>query len=359
MKKAAFIVIAWSVFVSCSTPSTNEMATPATMQLEEAERLISLPLACVEKKYPYKLGQVLGDSSELKSPHQLHPIFYGCFDWHSAVHGYWSMVKLLSTFPELSKGEEIREILRSNITDENVAQELTYFDPDHNKSFERTYGWAWYLKLVEELHRWDDPQARELQTKLQPLTDYIINSYLDFLPKLVYPIRSGEHPNTAFGLTFAYDYAATVGHEELKGLIEQRAVELFGNDEGYSLVWEPSGFDFLSPGLEEVEIMLRVLPKEAFIPWVDRFLPTLRSNEFKLEPGRVGDRTDGKLVHLDGLNFSRAWVFFKLAKTYPEEFGHLVQVANDHVDYSYPNLIGDSYEGGHWLGSFAIYALSQ
>ncbi|MEM7297131.1 MAG: DUF2891 domain-containing protein [Bacteroidota bacterium] len=359
MKNTALIATLWLLFTSCTNPSEKEAATPASIQLEEAERLIALPLACVEKKYPYKLGQVLGDSSELKTPLELHPIFYGCFDWHSAVHGYWSMVKLISTFPELSRGEEIREILANNITAENVAKELAYFEPDHNKSFERTYGWAWYLKLVTELHNWDDPRAREFKNTLQPLTDFIIKSYLEFLPKLVYPIRSGEHPNTAFGLSFAYDYAETVGHAELKSLIEKRAVELFGKDKKYSLVWEPSGFDFLSPGLEEIEIMLRVLPKEEFMSWIDRFLPELRSSNFNLIPGKVGDRTDGKLVHLDGLNFSRAWVLFKLAKEYPKEFGHLVQVANDHIAYSYPNLIGDSYEGGHWLGSFAIYALSQ
>ena len=360
MKKTTFIAIIWLLFSSCSNNTSEEkIANPVTIQLEEAEKLIELPLACVEKKYPYKLGQVLADSSELKTPQELHPIFYGCFDWHSAVHGYWSMVKLVSSFPEISKEKEVREILRVNITQENVAKELAYFQPTHNRSFERTYGWAWYLKLVTELHSWDDPQARELENLLQPLTDFMVNSYLEFLPKLVYPIRSGEHPNTAFGLTFAFDYAEATGHEQLKSMIEKRAIELFAKDEGYSLAWEPSGFDFLSPSFEEIEIMLRILPKEEFIPWVDRFLPTLKSSCFELAPGQVGDRSDGKLVHLDGLNFSRAWVLYRLAKKYPDEFSHLIKVANEHIAYSYPNLIGDSYEGGHWLGSFAIYTLSQ
>ncbi|MEM9338786.1 MAG: DUF2891 domain-containing protein [Bacteroidota bacterium] len=358
MRGMTFAFILWFVFTSCETPE-KKGATPRTLQREEAEKLITLPMSCLDKKYPYKLGQVLGDSSELKTPQELHPIFYGCFDWHSAVHGYWSIVKLMSSFSGLSQEKEARELLAKNITPENVAQELAYFQPEHNRSFERTYGWAWYLKLVTELHQWDDSQARDLQDILQPLTDHLVASYLDFLPKLVYPIRSGEHPNTAFGLTFAFDYAVAVGDQELKSLIEKRTRELFEKDQGYSLAWEPSGFDFLSPGFEEIVLMLRVLPKEEFMPWLGRFLPELKSSDFDLAPGQVGDRTDGKLVHLDGLNFSRAWVLFQLAKKYPDELGHLVQVANDHIAYSYPNLIGDSYEGGHWLGSFAIYALSQ
>ena len=328
------------------------------LHLKEAEKLAQLPLSCVEHKYPYKLGQTLGDSTELKTPEALHPIFYGCFDWHSAVHGYWSMVQLVSTFPKLKQKDSVKTILKRNITPENVAIELAYFDPKHNRSFERTYGWAWLLKLAEALHQWEDPLGKQLEKTLEPLTQHIVQSYLEFLPKLVYPIRVGEHTNTAFGLTFAYDYAKTTNKTELLQMIEERAQTFYLSDENCPLSWEPSGYDFLSPCLEEVDIMRRVLSENDFMKWVNQFLPQLTQKDFSLEPGKVGDREDGKLVHLDGLNFSRAWVFYGLAQQYPDHFSHLIPVANQHVNYSYPNLIGDSYEGGHWLGSFAIYSLT-
>lgn len=337
----------------------TEAVSPRTITKEEAEKLVILPLSCVENRYPYKLGQTLGDSSELKTPQELHPIFYGCFDWHSAVHGYWSMVRLVRRFPDLQQAERIKTILKRNITPENVAVELAYFDPKHNKSFERTYGWAWLLKLAETLYQWEDPLGQELEQTLQPLTDHIVNSYLEFLPKLVYPIRVGEHTNTAFGLTFAYDYAITTGHLELQNLIEKRAKDFYQNDQNCPLRWEPSGYDFLSPCLEEVDIMRRVLPEQDFLKWINTFLPQLSKQNFTLEPGKVGDREDGKLVHLDGLNFSRAWVMYGLAKQHPKTFLHLNTIANQHIEYSYENLVGDSYEGGHWLGSFAIYALTS
>ena len=324
--------------------------------LTEANKLIALPLHCVETEYPNKLGQTIANADDLKPPQELHPVFYGCFDWHSAVHGYWSMVTLLKKFPELEEGEKVRQILKANITAENITQEVLYFDGKYNKSYERTYGWAWLLKLSEALKTWDDPMAQELAVLLQPLTDVIVTKYLEFLPKLVYPIRVGEHTNTAFGLTFAYDYAISAGHLELKALIEKRARDFYMNDSQCPITWEPSGYDFLSPCLEEIDIMRRVLEPHQFKEWLQRFMPQLSEKDFSLEVGEVSDRTDGKLVHLDGLNFSRAWVLYGLANQYPE-FEHLKQVANDHVAYSYPNLVGDSYEGGHWLGSFAIYAL--
>ncbi|MEM7084561.1 MAG: DUF2891 domain-containing protein [Bacteroidota bacterium] len=324
----------------------------------EADKLIALPLHCVETEYPNKLGQTIGSAADLKPPRELHPTFYGCFDWHSAVHGYWSMVTLLKRFPEMEEAEKVRQLLNANINTENIAQEVLYFEGKHNKSFERTYGWAWLLKLSETLKTWDDPMAQELAANLQPLTDVIVEKYLEFLPKLVYPIRVGEHTNTAFGLTFAYDYAVSVGHTELKTLIERRAQDFYANDHLCPIDWEPSGYDFLSPCLEEIDIMRRILEPHNFKEWLHRFMPQLTSDNFSLAVGKVSDRTDGKLVHLDGLNFSRAWVLYGLANQYPE-FEHLTHVANEHVAYSYPNLVGDSYEGGHWLGSFAIYALES
>lgn len=327
-------------------------------EISEATALLELPLHCVETEYPNKLGQVIGSAKDLGQPKELHPIFYGCFDWHSAVHGYWSMVTLVSKFPELDKTDDVKKILKNNITKENVAREVAYFEKKINSTYERTYGWAWLLKLAQALQEWEDPMAAELAENLQPLTNLISQKYKDFLPKLVYPIRVGEHTNTGFGLSFAYDYAVAVNDHTLKTAIEKRARDFFLMDENCPIHWEPSGYDFLSPCLEEIDIMRRVLPKDEFLPWLNTFMPQLASRNYQLAVGEVGDRTDGKLVHLDGLNFSRAWVFYGLANEY-SEYEHLKNIANAHVAYSYPNLVGDSYEGGHWLGSFAIYALSQ
>lgn len=335
--------------------STKEPAQKINLDAEGASNLISLPLACVLKEYPNKLGQVVGNKDDLREPSDLHPSFYGCFDWHSAVHGHWSLVKLLKDFPDIEGNTEAVEKLKSTLTKENILAEVSYFEGKHNKSYERTYGWAWLLKLAEELHTWDDPSARELEDNLQPLTDLIVDKYLEFLPKLVYPIRVGEHTNTAFGLNFALDYAMTVDHDELTNMIKNRARDFYLDDEDCPLTWEPSGFDFLSPCLEEASLMSKVLTAEEFKPWLSSFLPAMKHSDFALEVGKVSDRTDGKLVHLDGLNFSRAWCLRSIAET-DSSYGHLIAISNDHISHSLPSLVGDSYEGGHWLGSFAIYA---
>ncbi|AFL82020.1 Protein of unknown function (DUF2891) [Aequorivita sublithincola DSM 14238] len=369
MQKLSIIILTVFFVISCknSRKENSEISQKEeiviqtfprpTFTLAEADKLIELPLHCVGTEYPYKPGETLESENDLVEPIAVHPIFYGCFDWHSAVHGYWSMLTLLKQFPEMDKAEEVRKILKDKITSENVKIEVAYFEKQINKSFERTYGWAWLLKLSEELHNWDDPLAKELEQNLKPLADIIVLRYKEFLPKLNYPIRVGEHANTAFGLTFAYDYANSIGDSELKQLIEKRARDFYTNDENCPITWEPSGFDFLSPCLEEVDIMRRVLSSEEFSTWIAAFLPQLAYGNYHLKVGEVSDRTDGKLVHLDGLNFSRAWVFYGLAKQYPK-YKHLKNLANEHVAYSYPNLVGDSYEGGHWLGSFAIYTLN-
>ena len=327
--------------------------------VKEANNLAELPLNCINTQYPNKLGQTLENKEAIGEPQELHPAFYGCFDWHSSVHAHWSMVSLLKQFPDLKKAETIREKLKESLSAENIQGEIDYFKREQSDSFERTYGWAWLLKLAEEIETWNDPLADELGKNLAPLTDLIVKKYIEFLPKLNYPIRVGEHSNTAFGLSFAYDYANAVEHTELKELISERAKDFYLSDNNCPLTWEPGGFDFLSPCLEEVSIMSRVLPKNAFEMWLEDFLPQLKSEDFDVEVGEVSDRTDGKLVHLDGLNFSRAWVFYGLINQYPEKFSHLKEIADRHVAHSFPNLVGDSYEGGHWLGTFAIYALQE
>ena len=372
------IVLLSSLLLACNTENSEKkkMAAPndinadgiidpietiitiPTLNIEQANRLLQLPIHCVNTEYPNKLNQTIGGDEDLKSPKELHPTFYGCFDWHSSVHGHWSLVSLLKKFPNLKDASKTKEILLTSISKENIEKEVAYFNKKYNKSYERTYGWAWLLKLAEELHTWNDPIAKELEQNLQPLTDLMVQKYIEFLPRLKYPIRVGEHSNTAFGLAFAWDYANTVGDKKILKIINNSAKNYFMNDKNCPISWEPSGFDFLSACLQEAAIMKRVLPKNEFKNWLSEFLPKLKDKDFKLVVGEVSDRTDGKLVHLDGVNFSRAWCLNKIANDLPE-YNHLKNVANKHINYSLPNVVGDNYEGGHWLGSFAIYALNS
>ena len=352
-----FLILCLCSLSGCGEMDPNNIAiteSRAPLSETQAGNLMQLPLDCAEIEYPNKLSQMLRSDADLASPTQLHPAFYGCFDWHSAVHGHWSMVRLLKAFPNVAGHEQAKVILQRHITPANIAIDINYLRD--NKSWERPYGWAWLLKLMLELKTWDDPIAAPLSAALKPLAEELSAMYIAHLPELVYPIRVGEHSNTAFGLTFAWDYALLFNDAPLKAAIAQRAKDFYQQDKNCPISWEPSGYDFLSPCLEEVDLMRRVLPEEQFIPWVNDFLPQLSSTDFDLAVGEVFDRTDGKLVHLDGLNFSRAWVLYGLAEQYPE-FSHLKKVADLHIDYSLPNFVCDSYEGGHWLGSFAINAL--
>ncbi|EAR01517.1 DUF2891 domain-containing protein [Maribacter sp. HTCC2170] len=338
--------------------TNTELQEAPQLTLDEANRLASLPFGCIQVEYPNKLGQSLHDSTHIKPPKELHPAFYGCYDWHSSVHGHWSLVSLLKQFSSLDNNVLIRNMLMDNISKEHIETEIAYFKMTGNKSYERTYGWAWLLKLAEELHTWDDPMAKELETNLEPLTHLIIEGYMEFLPKLNYPIRVGEHSNTAFGLSLAWDYARTTGHIELQKVIETSVERFYMNDEGCPLSWEPSGFDFLSPCLEEANLVRKVVAPVVFKTWFNKFLPQLADANFVLDPGEVSDRTDGKLVHIDGLNFSRAWCLYGIAKALPE-YKHLANIANEHVVYSLPSIVDGNYEGTHWLGSFAINALNN
>jgi hypothetical protein len=326
--------------------------------LEQANRLAELPLKCMEIVYPNKLNQTLASAADLQAPDSLHPAFYGCFDWHSAVHGHWSLVRLLRQFPKLDKADSIRAKLARRITPQNIEKEIEYFKKPYNSSFERTYGWAWLLKLAEELHNWDDSLARSLEHNLYPLTQLIVHNYTVFLPKLIYPIRVGTHTNTAFGLSFAYDYACSVGNTELQQIIAQRAKDYYYKDSNAPLSWEPSGYDFLSPCMEQIDILRKILPQKEFLSWLAKFLPQLANDDFSWQPGAVSDRSDGHLVHLDGLNFSRAWCLYGLAKQFAS-YGHLRKIADKHVQYSLKSVADDNYEGEHWLASFALYALGS
>ena len=329
-----------------------------SLEKEEADRLVDLPLGCIDIQYPNKLGQVIESDKDLLSPKTLHPAFYGCFDWHSAVHGHWSLVRLINAHPDLNKRNATVNALSRHLTPSNIEKEIDYFKVASNGSFERMYGWAWLLKLAEELQQLNTADAKEWQKNIAPLANLIAGKTRNFLPKLNYPIRVGTHTNTAFAMTMIYDYAVAYGDEELKQLVVQRARDFYLEDINCPLSWEPSGYDFLSPCLEEADVMRRVLSENAFRNWLGQFLPQLANRDFLLEPGIVTDRKDGHLVHLDGLNFSRAWCLYGIADALPE-YQHLVQIANDHVNHSLPSLVGDGYEGGHWLASFALLALDS
>ena len=325
----------------------------------EAERLAALPMSCIQKPLPYKAGLTIASEGDLAMPRVHHPAFYGCFDWHSAVHGHWSIVHLLNEYPDLSEAAELKRMLKENVTKEHIETELDYFSMnEYTKSYERTYGWAWLLKLAEALDKWKDPMAQDLLLNLQPLVSFISAQYIDYLPKLVYPIRVGEHSNTAFGLSFAYDYAVQFDDQALKRIIVSRAKEFYSSDIDCPISWEPSGYDFLSPCLQEVDLMRKILSTSEFETWLGAFLPELIEGTLDLEPGLVRDRSDGKLVHLDGVNFSRAWCLYRLSNIYPDN-AHIRQLADIHMEASLDNIVGDHYSGGHWLGSFALYALQS
>ncbi len=339
-------------FFTCSVFSQE-------LTLEQANHLSSLPFKCLQQEYPNKLGQLLINDSELQSPKVLHPAFYGCFDWHSSVHGHWSLVYLLSNFKDLENREAIIKKLQTNLSAENIQTEIAYLSKPHEKSFERTYGWNWLLKLQLELEQSNDDYAKPLAENLKPLSNLIIERYIEFLPKLLYPIRVGTHSNTAFGLSNAWDYAVFSENKELQTSIKENALRLFNKDENCPLNWEPSGTDFLSPCLEEIGLMQRILLEKEFLNWLKKFSPQLLNKNFQWEVAKVSDRTDGHLVHLDGLNFSRAWNFYALAKKYPKKLAHLKPLANVHLQFSLPSIVDGNYEGEHWLASFALRAYEE
>ena len=343
----------------------GDKPTPATLMLtrDNASAFAKLALKGIRKEYPNKPGDVLNGEADVKSPRAMHPAFYGCFDWHSSVHGHWMLVRLLRKFPDLPEQKEIRAALAENLTANNLQAEADYFKQPNRKSFERTYGWAWLLKLAEELHTWDDVQGKEWSGNLQPLADTIVARYLAFLPKQMYPIRTGVHPNTAFGLSFALDYARTVKHKELSERIEERSRTYYVKDIDAPARWEPDGADFFSPSLMEADLMRRVLPAAEFQTWLGKYLPRLAKGEPKnlFEPATVTDRSDPQIVHLDGLNLSRAWCMRNIAKALPANDPArkvLTEAAARHAEAALKHVASGDYAGEHWLASFAVYLMS-
>lgn len=358
--KIFLVVVALFILPSASHARTNKSES---LTAEQASHFARLALKCVQKEYPNKLDHTMNNGDEVRGPRALHPSFYGCFDWHSTVHGHWMLVRLLKTFPTMAEARDIRRALDSNLSEKNIAGEVAYLKQANRASFERTYGWAWLLKLAEELRGWNDADAKQWAQNLQPLASAFVEKYLAFLPKQNYPIRTGVHPNTAFGLAFALDYARAVGDTKLESLIVERSRTYFGADMNYPAAWEPGGEDFFSPALMEADLMRRVLSKPEFARWFHRFLPGIARNQPKqlLQPAIVTDRTDPKLVHLDGLNLSRAWCMRSIAAALPAQDPArkvLARSATAHAQAALPFIASGNYEGEHWLASFAVYLLS-
>jgi hypothetical protein len=318
---------------------------------EILDHFAKLALACVEREFPYQPAHVIRDAADVHRPRGLHPAFYGCYDWHSAVHGHWLLAHALKRNPGGLLAVPIRAALEKNLQDENLRTEAKYLA--QHAGFERPYGWAWLLKLAGELEEWDDIDARRWRAHMQPLVEIIEARYLEWLPKQTYPIRSGVHANTAFGLGFALDYAISAKKLKLKNLIVERSMGYYGKDRNYPAAWEPGGNDFLSPCLVEADLMRRVLPD--FRRWFEAFLPEIPAS--LLLPAAVSDRSDGQLAHLDGLNLSRAWCFYNLARAVPDN-GVFLEAAAKHLAVSLEQVSSGRYAGEHWLATFAAYALA-
>jgi len=339
------------------------VTSPGTVLTEElASTFAGVALSHMTREYPHKMDHVLLDAADLKSPRELHPVFFGSFDWHSCVHGYWLLATLLRRFPALREAQRIIALFDSQLTAQKVGKEVEYLEPPLRRTFERPYGWAWLLMLGAELSRHESATAAKWMSALSPLTNAFVDRYRAFLPKATYPVRVGTHFNSAFGLTLALEYGGAIGDEDFQRLLAAKAVDWYGKDRDCQ-AWEPGGDDFLSSALIEAECMRRALTPAAFDQWLSGFLPRLSGREPRtlFEPATVSDRTDGKIAHLDGLNLSRAWCWRSVAKAFNEGDGRskvAIEAAQKHLDASLPQVSGD-YMGEHWLATFALLALVE
>ena len=322
----------------------------------QAARFAKLALDCVHQEYPNKIAHSLNSDADVKPPRLLTPAFYGCYDWHSSVHGHWLLARLARLFPQAPFTAEARAALAGSLTPANIAQEVVYLNAEGRNTFERPYGLAWLLQLAAELREWDDADARQWAAALRPLEQAVTARIASWLPKLEHPIRTGEHNNTAFGMGLMLDYARIAGNAEFGKLVESRARVYYLNDRNCPLAYEPSGEDFLSPCLAEADAMRRILPRAEFARWLTAFLPRV-----EMAPTRVIDFTDAKLYHLAGLNLSRAWMLEGIVSKLPAGDGRrdgFLALAARLKQAGLDSIKSEHYEGGHWLGSFAVYLVS-
>ena len=352
--KQFFLVLFTSLFFS--------HAFSQALTEETALKLARLPLHCINTEFPNKTSHTAdGSSDAVLLPSQLHPSFYGCLDWHSSVHGHWLLLKVLKLFPQISIRDSIIQVLSNSFQPQKIIDEAAYFTKfKTSNTYERTYGWAWLLKLDEELYSWNDPLGKQWHKALQPLTHKILELWNKYLPKQTYPNRTGVHPNTAFGLVFALDWSRAMKDTAFENAIVRTAKRFYLANTATPAYLEPDGSDFLSPSLEIADLMRRVLPRSQFINWLNKFYES-RSIKRITELPVVSDRTDYQIVHLDGLTLSRAWCMKGIARELPPNHPWkkiFEKTAKEFLTKALPNVTSGNYGGDHWLASFAVYALS-
>ncbi len=354
--------VQWVALVAALTTAAPTPAAGNRMDESAAGRFARLALACIHREYPNKIAHVLSGDADVQPPRSLTPVFYGCFDWHSSVHGHWLLARLARMYPDSEFAAPARAALAISFTDERVAKELAYLQDPGRASFERPYGLAWLLQLTAELRSWDDPDARHWAEVLRPLEAEAADRIRSWLPKLRYPIRVGEHSQTAFAFGLIRDWSVVARDAAMRELIDERSRSYYLSDVDCPLAYEPSGEDFLSPCLAEADLMRRVLAPARYADWLTGFLPGIphKVSETWLSPGIVTDRADPKLAHIDGLNLSRAWMLRGIASGLPAKDprrASLENAAAQHGEAALPAVTAEHYEGGHWLGSFAVYLL--
>ncbi|HSL83645.1 MAG TPA: DUF2891 domain-containing protein [Thermoanaerobaculia bacterium] len=371
----ALLALGVSLLALPSPAGASEAGAAPDLDADAASRFAALALACVHTEYPNKVSHVLQSDADAKPPRALYPVFHGCYDWHSSVHGHWLLARLARLLPDAPFAADARAALAKSLTAEGIAGEVAYLEGAGRASFERPYGLAWLLQLAAELRQWrDDAQAEEgaeiiaeeaarWSRVLEPLERAAAARLADWLPKLAYPIRIGEHDQTAFAFGLALDWARTAGDEAMEELLEETTRRLYLADRGCPLAYEPSGQDFLSPCLAEADLLRRVLPPADFAAWLGDFLPQVPADGSAawLPVGIVTDRADPKLAHLDGLNLSRAWMLEGIAAGLPDDDPRrpaLLAAARAPREAALPHVTGEHYEGGHWLGSFATYLVT-
>lgn len=331
---------------------------------QQAGKLAELALACINRPYPNKIAHVFNSDKDAKTPRKLYPAFYGCYDWHSSVHGHWLLVRLSRLFPESEFSDKALKALENNLSKSKLLAEAHYLTAEGNALFERPYGLAWLLQLAMELDEWrENPQAQTFRNHIKPLEEAAAGNLKAWIPKLAYPIRTGEHSQTAFAFGLILDWARQVGDSEMEAMLTASSLKLYAEDTQCPLTYEPSGQDFLSPCLAEADLMRRVMDKDRFSLWLDTFMtiPGPGGGDW-LPVAMISDRSDGKLAHLDGLNISRAWMLEGIASHlahHDPRTASLKAAAHSHKIAGLSAVTGEHYEGGHWLGSFATYLLSR
>jgi hypothetical protein len=363
MKPAALCCLVLLLFA----PGTAAMAqtSPPAFDVAAATRFATLALDCVHKEYPNKIAHVMNGDRDAKPPRELTPAFYGCYDWHSSVHGHWLLARLVRTFPTSPFAERARAALAQSLTPAHIAGEVAYINGPGRSAFERPYGLAWLLQLCAELREWNDPQAQQWAATLTPLEGAAAARLREWLPKLTHPIRVGEHDQTAFSFGLIWDWAAAARNQAVTDLLRERIGAFYLDDKTCPIAYEPSGQDFLSPCLGEADLVRRVLPPDRFGAWLKTFLPGFPTGGTPvagMKPAVVSDPSDPKLAHLDGLNLSRAWMLEGIVSGLPASDGRrrtLGEIARAHRDAGLRAVTGEHYEGGHWLGSFAVYLVTE